>query len=196
MLTAQNLIIRRGTRTVVNGVSLTVQAGELVLVTGPNGAGKTTLLRAIAGFCPVASGTLLRAAACCFIGSIPAIKDVLTVSEHRSLWGQLSGCSGTPPFPLPAPAALGKTLSSGQKQRLHLSRLWQSNAPLWLLDEPLNALDAAAACDFETALAAHLAQGGAVIVASHQELTLPPTHRLQLHTAADATPPEDTLAAW
>lgn len=200
MLTAQNLVIRRGGKAVVEGVSLILRAGELALVTGPNGAGKTTLLRALAGFCPVAAGTVLQTKACCFIGSVPAIKDVLTVSEHRALWGRLSGCSAEPPFPLAAPDALGKTLSSGQKQRLHLSRLWQSDAPLWLLDEPLNALDADAVRDFEAALAAHLARGGAAVVASHQGLTLTPAHRLHLTaaaaTASAADTPEDALAAW
>ncbi len=198
MLTAQNLVIRRGGRTVVDGVSLILRAGELALVTGPNGAGKTTLLRALAGFCPVAAGTMIRTEACCFIGSVPAVKDVLTVSEHRALWGRLSGCSAEPPFPLPAPAALGKTLSSGQKQRLHLSRLWQSNAPLWLLDEPLNALDTDTVRDFEAALAGHLAHGGAAVVASHQGLTLTSAQRLHLtaSAASAAETPEDALAAW
>ncbi len=104
------------------------------------------------------------------------------------------------PFSLPPANALGKSLSSGQKQRLHLSRLWQSQAPLWLIDEPLNALDSAATAAFTDGLAAHLRAGGAAVVASHQALALTPTHQVCLAPleaqAADISLPEDALAAW
>ncbi len=245
MLSAANITLRRGGRTLVEGLSLAVGAGELILLTGPNGAGKTTLLRALAGFCPLAKGTLTRTAAFCLVGSVPAVKDVLTVAEHQRLWAQLykSGChpggrrdlilagegaENTPsrheipasagmtpqsktrgvykstrcvsPFPLPPADTPGKTLSSGQKQRLHLSRLWLSQAPLWLIDEPLNALDSAATAAFTDGLAAHLARGGAAVVASHQATALTPARQICLEPieakAADAPLTEDALAAW
>jgi heme exporter protein A len=63
-----------------------------------------------------------------------------------------------------------RLLSSGQLKRATLARVAASGAPLWLLDEPLNALDADGAARLETLVAGHLASGGAVLAASHQPL--------------------------
>ncbi len=57
-LTAEDLVARRGGRTVFEGVSFAVRAGETLAVTGPNGAGKSTLLRLIAGLLTPVSGRI------------------------------------------------------------------------------------------------------------------------------------------
>ena len=66
-----------------------------------------------------------------------------------------------------------RMLSTGQRKRAALARVMASGAPLWLLDEPANGLDADGLARLEGAIAAHLAGGGAVLAASHQPLALP-----------------------
>lgn len=63
-----------------------------------------------------------------------------------------------------------RLLSSGQAKRATLARLAASPARLWLLDEPLNALDAEGADRLSRLMDLHRADGGAVLAASHQPL--------------------------
>src|SRR4051794_35190426 len=63
-----------------------------------------------------------------------------------------------------------RLLSSGQLKRATLARVAASGAPLWLLDEPLNALDGDGADRFTTLIEQHRASGGAILAASHQPL--------------------------
>jgi heme exporter protein A len=79
-----------------------------------------------------------------------------------------------------------RTLSAGQRRRTALARIVLSQAPLWLLDEPLNALDATAQAALRTALQAHLAAGGLVIAATHVELGIPGPQRLDLRGGTPA----------
>ena len=64
-------------------------------------------------------------------------------------------------------------LSAGQKRRVALARLLLASRPIWLLDEPLIALDAGAQAILTAIMAAHVASGGAILVASHQPIALP-----------------------
>ena len=66
-----------------------------------------------------------------------------------------------------------KVLSQGQKRRVALARLLVSKAPLWILDEPLTALDTAAVDLIQARLAAHLANQGSVVLTTHQALQVP-----------------------
>ena len=65
-----------------------------------------------------------------------------------------------------------RMLSTGQRKRAALARVVASGAPLWLLDEPANGLDADGLARLEAAMAAHRAAGGAILAASHQPLAL------------------------
>jgi heme exporter protein A len=71
-------------------------------------------------------------------------------------------------------------LSAGQRRRLALSRLALMPAALWLLDEPSTSLDSEGAERLLAAIAAHRAQGGIVILATHDRLALQPTQELRL----------------
>jgi heme exporter protein A len=64
-------------------------------------------------------------------------------------------------------------LSTGQRKRAALARLIRQQAPVWLLDEPLNGLDAEAARTCDALVAEHCANGGLAVVASHQPFALP-----------------------
>jgi heme exporter protein A len=63
-----------------------------------------------------------------------------------------------------------RLLSAGQQKRALLARVAASAAPLWLLDEPLNALDAEGGERLARLIEDHLKSGGAVLAASHQRL--------------------------
>jgi heme exporter protein A len=63
-----------------------------------------------------------------------------------------------------------RLLSTGQAKRARLARVMFSGAPLWLLDEPLNGLDADGAARLAEAIAGHRGAGGAVVAASHQPM--------------------------
>ena len=73
-----------------------------------------------------------------------------------------------------------RLLSTGQRRRAAIARVVASGAPLWLLDEPANGLDAAALALLETAIAGHRASGGAVLVASHTSIALPGAQAIRL----------------
>jgi heme exporter protein A len=200
-LVVQNLAVRRGERTIFAGLSFAVPPGEALILTGPNGAGKTSLLRTIAGFLHPASGTIELDAGepersigeqCHYIGHRNAIKPSLTVIENITFWQRylaegdddlLSGRAGVAldTFGLldlsHIPAGY---LSDGQRRRLCLSRLLLSYRPLWLLDEPTAALDAASQGVLEAVIDHHLRAGGVAIVATHQPIDFSPQRELSL----------------
>ena len=202
-LTAENLGVARAGRLVVSGCSFTLEAGEALAVTGPNGAGKSTLLRAIAGLLPLASGRLALtpvgeaglAEQAHYLGHANALKGALTARENLDLWAALLRSPGAA-HSLHAEAALATVglahvaalstayLSAGQKRRVALARLLVARRPLWLLDEPAAALDAAAQKTLEALIRDHLKSGGLVIAALHAPLDIGPSRSLALRSAA------------
>jgi heme exporter protein A len=160
----------RGGRLLFEDMDLELASGEALHVTGPNGSGKSSLIRLAAG--------LLRPAA----GSVELGGKVALADEHLALDRELS-LGRALAFWDAAPAevmrvmGLGdlalvpiRLLSTGQARRARLARVIGSGARLWLLDEPLNGLDADGAARLAQAVATHRAAGGAVLAASHQPL--------------------------
>ena len=101
-LIAEKLSLNRGNRLILKNISFTLAAGEALVLTGPNGAGKTTLIRAIAGFLPLASGTVLLEGGAedhdigeqsHFVGHRDGIKGALTVEENAAFFAQYLGFS-------------------------------------------------------------------------------------------------------
>lgn len=197
-LTGEGLAAERGGRSVFTGLGFTVAAGEMLAVTGPNGAGKSTLLRIVAGLLKPAAGKVRLdpepeagiSASVHYFGHLDALKPSLTVADNLGYWRRLYGGTGE------LEAALDQVglahlmdlpagrLSAGQKRRAALSRLLVSERPVWLLDEPATALDAAAEVTLGRLIAAHLAQGGLVMAATHRPLPVPPAATLTLGGAA------------
>jgi len=191
LLEVADLACRRGGRKVFERLSFAVGPGELLALVGRNGSGKTTLLRALALLVRPESGSIhwrgadVRAepeawrGRLAWLGHLEGLKGDLTVAENLLAAERLRGAppaedrldSALVAFDLPSLAARPvRTLSAGQRRRTALARVVLAQAPLWLLDEPLNALDAPAQSAFRAALQKHLAAGGLAIAATHADL--------------------------
>ena len=194
MLEAHDLAAQRGHARLFSGLSLAVDAGEVLVITGANGTGKTTLLRMLAGLSAPAAGEIrwngnvvepfdstLRAASA-FAGHHPALKDELTTEENLIALMDLAGAPATRDEIRRAldSVALGqrrslpaRVLSQGQRRRIGLARLTLLHRPLWILDEPVTALDAAGIALLASLVAEHLEDGGLAVAATHAPLGLP-----------------------
>jgi len=201
-LSVQGLAVIRGERRLFKDVSFTLAAGEAMLLRGPNGSGKSSLLRLLAGFLAPAAGKIAwqgrplaeaedYRAASLYLGHQDAVKPQFTAEQNLAYAGRLLGldasAAGSRAANVLEAAGLSRQrrlparyLSAGQKRRLALCRLLLAPAKLWLLDEPTNALDSAAIDWLGQALAAHRAQGGAVLLASHVPVPLPDAQALLL----------------
>jgi len=185
-LVGEGLRVERGERRIFDGVGFAVSAGQALVITGPNGSGKSTLLKAIAGFLPPAAGSIRLegggdapvAEHCHYLAHANALKPQLTVEDNLRFWADFCGPG------IDVDAALEQVglpgvgdiptgfLSAGQKRRVAIARLLAARRPVWLLDEPTAALDAASDRRFARIVAEHLASGGIAVAATHQPLGL------------------------
>lgn len=205
-LALHGVAVARGGVRVLEGVSFTLGPGQALILRGPNGIGKSTLLRAIAGLQPPAAGRIdLPDDSAAYAGHADGLKPTLTAAENLGFWRAVFGGAGKVADALAA-LDLGSladrpagTLSAGQKRRLGLARLLVTGRPLWLLDEPATSLDAASVAQLEALLRAHLAAGGAAVIASHTDLDLPGAATLGLVAhrprRAEASPFDDEAFA-
>jgi heme exporter protein A len=202
MLSVQNLSCRRSGRFVFRQVEFSAMAGACVLVAGPNGSGKSTLLRVLAGLIlPVAgqvewldadifADNAAHRARFHYVGHLDAVKPGLSVREMVDYWRILDGAAKYDAATALDGFALGhlldrpvRTLSAGQKRRLSLTRILLGDAPLWLLDEPTTALDAAGQQLLKQRITEHRQKGGIVIAASHDPLHLPDQQIIEMEGA-------------
>src|SRR5688572_27700791 len=163
--------LRRGGRLLFEGLDLKLGPGEALHVTGPNGSGKTSLVRLAAGLLRAEAGRVERT-------PLALSDEALALDREQPLRKALRFWTGPEHLDAAMDAmGLGKLgdvpvrlLSSGQAKRATLARVAASGVKLWLLDEPLNGLDAEGSGRLETLIAGHRASGGAVLVASHATL--------------------------
>jgi len=176
----------RGGREVFSGLDFEASSGEALAVVGPNGAGKTSLLRLIAGVLAPAGGSIVLeggedeltlAEQSHYLGHRDALKPALSVSENLRFWRDFLGgmtsdlAENLAIVELDHAARLPAAyLSAGQRRRLSIARLLTVRRPVWLLDEPTNALDTAGQKLFSTLMGDHLARGGLIIAATHMPL--------------------------
>lgn len=186
LLAAEGLGLERGGRQLFSELQLTLSAGQLVQIEGANGAGKTSLLRILAGLSRYGyDGRVLRRAPLLYLGHYGAVKALLSPRENLAwhISGEAEWNGREIDEALAAVGLYGyedvpsHALSAGQHRRVNLARLYLSCAPLWLLDEPFTAIDRAGVAALEARLAAHLGQGGAVLLTSHQPVCV--DHPLQ-----------------
>ena len=191
MLEISNLACSRGDHLLFSDLNFSLSVGELLQVQGANGSGKTSLLRTLCGFMmPVAGEIRWRGqnirelgdafyAEMIYLGHLNAIKDELNALENLRISAGLAGCKVDDKQVIAALRRLGlrgretlpvKVLSQGQRRRVALARLLLSNASLWILDEPLTALDVGAVGLMQELIGEHLENNGMVIYTTHQPL--------------------------
>jgi heme exporter protein A len=179
MLILTDLAVARGGIPVLAGLSLALAPGQALILRGPNGSGKTTLLRTLAGLQPPLAGRIEGGEeTIAYTGHSDGLKSMLTVTENLSFWARIFGASGidaalTAYALHPLASRLAGSLSAGQKRRLGLARMLVTGRPIWAMDEPTVSLDTEAVAMFASAVKAHLAGGGAAIIATHIDLGLP-----------------------
>jgi heme exporter protein A len=194
LLTTENLECTRDDRLLFSGLSFSLDAGEVLQIEGPNGSGKTSLLRILSGLRRADSGTvkwqhqdILHArddyyASMVYIGHLPCIKNDLTTLENIRVLLDTRSQSVAADRVEQALAQVGlagfedvagKALSSGQRRRVLLAFLLLADARLWILDEPLTALDVKGVDLVESMILEHREQGGSVIFTTHHGMQLP-----------------------
>lgn len=203
MLTVHDLACVRGDRLLFKSLDIALNAGGLLYVLGDNGSGKSSLLKLLCGLLTPETGSVhwcgqkishepdVYQSSLTYIGHRNGLKDDLSALENLSFSSGIAGKHVTASEVLAALQAIGierwahvavSELSQGQKRRVALARLWLTASPLWILDEPFAALDAAAITTLATRLTEHLADGGMAVITSHQDVDInaKSTHSLRL----------------
>ena len=191
MLSVQQLACERGRKRLFSGLNFEVQPGQCLQVHGANGAGKTSLLRIVCGLADAAHGRVCWDGAdtrldpgafraeLVYLGHAPGLKDELSAAENLDYQSRIDGCAPCAQHIAAALQRVGldrqqhlpvRRFSQGQKRRAALARLIARPARLWVLDEPLAALDQAAQQLVSELVAGHLQAGGLALVTSHQPL--------------------------
>ena len=205
LLSATGLGLERGGRCLLADFRLRVKPGELVLLEGPNGAGKTTLLRSLAGLSTLGQQGQVRRCgeSLLYLGHRSGLKQQLTPRENLRWYcaaqgrgrGQGVAAAGDVVAALAQVGLQGyedvpcQRLSAGQQRRVGLARLYLGTADLWLLDEPFSTIDRAGVQLLAARLQQQLDGGGALVIATHEDLPLrAPRQRVVLGAGSMTVP--------
>lgn len=175
-----------------NGISFTLEGGEILQIQGPNGSGKTTLLRILCGLALADEGEIFWNGKnihdnrhdyfreLSYIGHVNGIKTELTALENLDIAGALAA-SGNGVSLREALVTVGlaeyentpaQRLSSGQRRRLALARLLITATRIWILDEPFTALDDYGKRLIKEMIATHAAGNGITVLATHDAVDI------------------------
>jgi len=191
-LHANNLSCIRQQHVLFDKISFQLNAGEVLLIEGSNGSGKSSLLRLLTGLATPAAGEILWRGQAIqdlradywehlhYIGHTNGLKPGLSVIENIELMARLTNSNEMAATVVnsilsmlqlePHKNTAAKKLSAGQKRRIALAKLFLLPKTLWLLDEPLTALDTQTQTIFLSHLDSHLQNGGIAVISSHHEL--------------------------
>ncbi len=189
LISASKLTCIREERLLFDELSLEINAGDIVQIEGPNGSGKTSLLRILSGLSQPYDGQVhykkQRISYCreefqqnlLYLGHLAGVKGEMTAQENLNFNLALHGNNTNNSSDYLAVVnllgfedSLASHLSAGQHRRIALARLYQSQAPIWILDEPFTAIDKQGVASLEQLFIEHTKQGGCVILTTHQDL--------------------------
>lgn len=193
MLEVTDLECERDDRVLFEKLSFTLNPGEILQVIGTNGSGKTSLIRIICGLLPATQGCIHwhgKSIEQCrdnffesihYLGHKTGVKQNLSPKENLQVDLALANATKTNEIEQALSQlglqhyqdVLAKSLSAGQQRRIGLARLLLSDKPLWILDEPLTALDAAGIDVVKSLIQEHIGKQGMVILSSHQSIASP-----------------------
>lgn len=180
-VSAYGLALQRGDTRICNAFAMELMSGECVHLTGPNGSGKTSLMQALCGLLQPEAGQIswrvgTAATHAHYCAHQDALKDAWTVTENLRWTLRVHAARVTPAqwdtcFAQLRLEGVADTpvarLSQGEKRRAALARLVLLHRPVWLLDEPFNALDFAGRQCVVDWINRHTMQGGAVLFSGH-----------------------------
>ncbi|MBN8431968.1 cytochrome c biogenesis heme-transporting ATPase CcmA [Microbulbifer salipaludis] len=197
-LCARDLACERDGRVLFAGLGFRLEPGMALQIVGANGAGKSTLIRTLIGTSSDYTGSILwqgvpfpealpaLRASLLYIGHNAGVRRGLSPLENLAWYGASAGDA------MSALESVGlygfedvlcQQLSAGQNRRVALARLYLPDAPsLWILDEPLAALDVAGVASLEAQMTRHLQRGGSVLLTSHQPVAVAPLQKVDLAT--------------
>jgi heme exporter protein A len=192
LIGATGLTCIREERILFESLDLEVNAGDIVQIEGPNGVGKTSLLRILAGLSVPYDGEVNFQGRSItstqdsfhqnllYLGHLAGVKGEMSAQENLEFSLAMHGLNAASAEEtlqevnlLGFEDALASHLSAGQHRRIALAKLWQSNAPIWILDEPFTAIDKLGVKKLERLFIDHAERGGCVILTTHQDLAIP-----------------------
>ena len=187
-----DLVVERGRQRVLDGLSLSVGAGETYALLGGNGAGKSTTIAALLGFLTPSAGASKVAGIDPAADAAGARRSIAYLPENVALYEHLSArenidyflaLAGETPgeaareaafdaVGLDPPARDGRLsgFSKGMRQKVAIALAVVRNAPVLLLDEPTSGLDPRATADFTALVDSQKARGAAVLMVTHDLL--------------------------
>lgn len=199
-LKLQQIACQRGDNLLFDNLNWDFHSGDWVQIDGENGIGKTSLLRILTGLSQPLSGKVYWNAVqitqireqfhqnLLYLGHQAGIKPELTAWDNLQFYQRIQGKNSPEQLwtVLEKVGLLGyeditaSLLSSGQQRRIALARLWLSQVPLWVLDEPFTALDKQGVQQLADLFEQHCAKGGIIILTSHQAIDCPNLTKLYL----------------
>lgn len=215
LLSAIDLTCIREDRILFDELSFNIYAGDIIQVEGPNGSGKTSLLRILSGLSQPYEGqvnfnqqTINRCREeynqnLLYIGHLAGVKGEMTAQENLDFNLSIHGYNPENSLDYLAKVnlagfedSLASHLSAGQHRRIALANLYQTSAPIWILDEPFTAIDKEGVASLEKLFITHAKQGGCVVLTTHQDLITIPPEQVKKLTLTDLTLTDSVEASF